>query len=59
VKRLYPDAFNKEDPNRWTGVTMRRRVKKTKAAVDREIVYQFAWKGEACYPEAAGVAVIC
>jgi hypothetical protein len=60
VRRLYPDAFDKTEPNPWTGVTMRRRVKKIKAAVDRETVYAFAWKAiEAGHPEVAAVAVIC
>jgi hypothetical protein len=39
---------------------MRRRVKKIKAAVDRETVYAFAWKAiESGQPEIAAVAVIC
>ena len=45
---------------RGTGVTLKRRVKKTKAAVTREQVYTFAWgcidRGN---PEAAAAAVIC
>jgi hypothetical protein len=60
VRRLYPDAFDETEPNPWTGVTLRRRVKKIKAAVDRETVYAFAWKAiEVGQPEAAAVAVIC
>jgi hypothetical protein len=60
VHRLYPNAFNKEVPNPWTGVTTKRRVKKIKAAVERETVYQFAWKAiEAGHPEPAAAAVIC
>jgi hypothetical protein len=60
VQRLHPDAFNKDVPNPWTGVTTKRRVKKVKAAVDRDTVYEFAWKAiEAGYPEPAAAAVIC
>jgi len=60
VRRLHPDAFNKDVPNPWTGVTTKRRVKKTKAAVDRDMVYDFAWKAiEGGHPEAAAAAVIC
>lgn len=60
VYRLHPNAFNKDLPNPWTGVTTKRRVKKIKAAVDRETVYQFAWKAiEAGHPEPAATAVIC
>jgi hypothetical protein len=60
VQRLHPNAFNKDVPNPWTGVTMKRRIKKTKAAVDRETVYEFAWKAiEVGYPEPAAAAVIC
>jgi hypothetical protein len=60
VQRLHPDAFNKDVPNPWTGVTMKRRAKKIKAAVDRDTVYEFSWKAiEAGYPEPAAAAVIC
>lgn len=60
VRRLYPDAFNKEVPNPWTGVTTRQRVKKIKPAVDREAVYAFAWQAiEAGHPEPAAAAVVC
>jgi hypothetical protein len=60
VRRLYPDAFNRDVPNPWTGVTTQRRVKKKKPAVDREAVYAFAWQAiEAGHPEPAAVAVIC
>jgi hypothetical protein len=52
VQRLYPDAFNKNVPNPWSGVTTKRRVRKIKAAADRETVYNFAWKAiEAGHPE--------
>jgi hypothetical protein len=60
VRRLYPDAFNRDVPNPWTGVTTQRRVKKIKPAVDREAVYAFAWQAiEAGHPEPAAAAVIC
>jgi hypothetical protein len=60
VQRLHPDAFNRDVPNPWTGVTMKRRTRKIKATVDRDIVYEFAWKAiEAGYPEPAAAAVIC
>ena len=60
VQRLYPDAFNKDVPNPWSGVTTKRRVRKIKAAVDREAVYNFAWKAiQAGHPEPAAAAVIC
>jgi len=60
VRRLHPEAFNKDVPNPWTGVTTKRRAKKEKPAVDREEVYEFAWKAiEAGYPEPAAAAVIC
>ena len=32
VQRLHPDAFNKDVPNPWSGVTTKRRVRKIKAA---------------------------
>jgi hypothetical protein len=60
VRRLYPDQFNDEVPNPWTGVTMRKRIKKQKPAATREQVYQFAWDAiKAGYPEPAAAAVIC
>jgi hypothetical protein len=60
VRRLYPDAFNADVPNPWTGVTTIRRVKKVKPAVDRETLYAFAWKAIAAgHPEPAAAAVIC
>jgi hypothetical protein len=60
VHRLHPAAFNHDVPNPWKGVTTKRRNKKIKAAVDRETVYDFAWKAiEAGYPEPAAAAVIC
>jgi hypothetical protein len=60
VHRLYPDAFDRDVPNPWRGVTKDRRTKAVKPAVNREQVYIFAnvaiAKG---YPEAAAAAVIC
>ena len=60
VHRLFPDEFDKDVPNPWTGVTLKVRAKKVKAAVTREEVYAFAWGAiDAGYPEAAATAVIC
>lgn len=60
VHRLYPDAFDREIPNPWLGVTKERRTKATKPAATREHVYIFAQAAiVAGYPEAAGAAVIC
>ena len=60
VHRLYPKEFDKDIPNPWTGVTMKTRVKLTKAAVTREQVYHFA---RGCVdrdePECGAAAVIC
>jgi hypothetical protein len=60
VHRLYPAEFAKDIPNPWPGVTMKTRVKLTKAAVTREQVYIFARgcieRGE---PECGASAVIC
>ena len=39
VHRLHPNEFDKLVPNPWDGVTRKRRIKKTKAAVTREQVY--------------------
>ena len=60
VQRLYPSEFNKDVPNPWIGVTMKTRVKQTKAAVTRDQVYEFA-NGciNAGEVEAAAIAVIC
>jgi hypothetical protein len=60
VHRLYPAEFAKDIPNPWPGVTMKTRVKLTKAAVSREQVYQFA-RGciELGEPECGAAAVIC
>jgi hypothetical protein len=60
VHRLYPDQFDRDVPNPWTGVTKRRRVMAVKPAATREQVYAFAWGAiEAGHPEAAAAAVIC
>jgi integrase len=60
VRRLYPAEFDKTNPDPWAGVTLKRRIKKTKAAVTREQVYKFAWGCiERGRPEPAAAAVIC
>ena len=60
VHRLHPGEFNRDVPNPWDGVTIKRRTKAKKPAVMREDVYRFA-KGaiELGRPEAAAAAVIC
>jgi len=60
VHRLYPGEFDRDLPNPWSGVTMRRRVRSKKTAVTRDEVYTFAWGAiERGRPEAAAAAVIC
>jgi hypothetical protein len=60
VHRLYPDQFDRDIPNPWDGVTKEPRAKKAKAAVNRELVYRFAWGCiEHGQPEAGAAAVIC
>jgi hypothetical protein len=60
VHRLHPDAFNRDVPNPWEGVTKQRRAMKTKPAATREEVYRFAWGAiEAGRPEPAAAAVVC
>jgi hypothetical protein len=60
VHRLHPGEFNRDIPNPWDGVTLKRRVKKKKSAVNRDQVYRFAWSCiERNRPEAAAAAVIC
>src|SRR5262249_10683115 len=60
VHRLHPREFNRDIPNPWDGLTLKRRVKKKKLAVTREQVYQFAWGCVALNkPEPAAAAVIC
>lgn len=59
VHRLYPDLFDQEFPNPWTGVAIRKRAKSVKAAVTWQDVYCFA-RGAIAHghPEAAAAAVI-
>ena len=60
VHRLYPAEFDRDVPNPWDGVTIKRRVKANKPAVTREDVYKFAYGAiELGKPEAAAAAVIC
>jgi hypothetical protein len=60
VHRLHPDLFDKNVPNPWRGVTLKRRTKAEKPAATRKQVYSFANIAmEAGYPEAAAAAVIC
>lgn len=58
--RLYPDILAKDVPNPWTGVTMKKRSRTVKPAVDRETVYRFAEMAiEKGRGECAAAAVIC
>ena len=60
VHRLHPREFNRDVPNPWDGVTLKRRVKNKKPAVSRNQVYHFAWGCIAHNkPEPAAAAVIC
>ena len=60
IHRLYPGEFDRDVPNPWDGVTIKRRVKATKPAVTRDDVYRFAAEAiEHGKPEAAAAAVIC
>jgi len=60
VQRLYSGEFDRHNTDPWKGVTLKRRIKKTKAAVTREQVYKFAWGCiERGRPEPAAAAVIC
>jgi hypothetical protein len=57
---LYPDAFNRDLPNPWQGVTKKNRAKPMKPAATREQVYKFAHGAiEAGLPEIAAAAVVC
>ena len=60
VHRLFPREFAADVPNPWVGVTLKRRVKRIKAAVTRDNVYVFALgcidRGQI---ECAAAAVIC
>jgi hypothetical protein len=56
----FPQAFDRDIPNPWRGVTKNRRVKAIKPAATRDQVYTFANAAiQAAYPEAAAAAVIC
>ena len=58
--RLHPGEFDREVPNPWDGVTIKRRVKAKKSAATRDQVYAFAAGAiENGKPEAAAAAVIC
>ena len=60
VHRLHPGEFNRDVPNPWDGVTIKRRTKAKKPAVTRDDVYKFALGAIALgRPEAAAAAVIC
>lgn len=60
VHRLHPGEFDRDLPNPWDGVTIKRRVKAKKRAVTRDDVYRFAAGAiEHGKPEAAAAAVIC
>jgi hypothetical protein len=60
VHRLYPGEFDRDVPNPWDGVTIKRRKKAKKPAVTRADVYRFAaGANEHGRPEAAAAAVIC
>src|SRR5262245_38678382 len=60
IHRLYPGEFDRDVPNPWDGVTIKRRVKATKPAVTRDDVYRFAAGAiEHGKPEAAAATVIC
>jgi integrase len=60
VHRLHPTVFNRDMPNPWDGVTIKRRVKAKKPAVTREEVYRFANGAiKLGKPEPAAAAVIC
>jgi hypothetical protein len=60
VHRLHPAEFNRDVPNPWDGVTIKRRAKAKKLAVTREDVYRFANGAiELGRSEAAAAAVIC
>jgi hypothetical protein len=60
VQRLHPAEFDRNNVDPWKGVTLKRRIKKTKAAVTRNEVYKFAWGCiERGRPEPAAAAVIC
>jgi hypothetical protein len=60
VHRLHPGEFDRNVPNPWDGVTIKRRTKAKKPAVTRDDVYRFAAGAiELGRPEAAAAAIIC
>lgn len=60
VGRLYPDALATNVPNPWAGITLKRRTRTVKRAVDRETVYRFAEAAIASErPECAAAGVVC
>lgn len=60
IGRLYPDVLPKGAANPWVGITLKKRTKNVKSAVDRETVYRFAEAAIANgRPECAAAAVIC
>ena len=60
VHRLHPDMFDRDVPNPWVGVALKRRQMATKPAAMREEVYAFAWGAvKAGHTDAAAAAVIC
>ncbi|QKC83482.1 hypothetical protein EB232_19375 [Mesorhizobium sp. NZP2077] len=59
MQPLFPHLFRRDVPNPWSGVTKKRREKKTKGHVGRKPVYQFAWGAvEKGRPELAAAAVL-
>ena len=60
MHRLYPAEFDRDVPNPWDVVTIKRRAKAKKLAVTRDDVYRFAHRAiDLGRPEAAAAAVIC
>ena len=60
VHQLYPVEFDRDIPNPWDGVTIKRRTKAKKPAVTRDDVYRFAAGAiEHEKPEAAAASIIC
>jgi hypothetical protein len=60
VRRLFPGEFPTDVPNPWEGVTLKKRKRLIKAAVDRDMVYKFAWGAvEHGRPELGAAAVLC
>ena len=61
VHRLHPGEFDRDVPNPWDGVTIKRRTKAKKPAVTRDDVYRFrmGMRSSVGSPEAAAAAVIC